>query len=238
MPTWVQPRDANQRFVEADRGPVLEHHVEDEGENRRLWRTRALRGEEGGLLRAAGGPDPRTFVLGCRAHRGIGVPVDPDHVVAELLGDAFGMVHVLPSPTHIDADQMSLIRAADPCGVCPRSASVTQHRQGHQKDRPGDQHRVPITFGATADPVPCPTQAAGVIGKVAWPTSAPAGCDDGVAVGRGVRVDSDDVALEVAHGGRQIGHCDVLLTHRLGVVAGVSPGEESRPKQACNEPHR
>jgi hypothetical protein len=30
------------------------------------------------------------------------------------LGNAFGMVYILPTPTHIDAEQMSLIRAADP----------------------------------------------------------------------------------------------------------------------------
>ncbi|MEO9322761.1 tyrosine-type recombinase/integrase [Nocardioides sp. C4-1] len=29
-------------------------------------------------------------------------------------GNAFGMVHILPAPTHIDADQMSPISAADP----------------------------------------------------------------------------------------------------------------------------
>jgi hypothetical protein len=28
-----------------------------------------------------------------------------------------GMVHILPAPTHIDADQMSPIRAADPCSM-------------------------------------------------------------------------------------------------------------------------
>lgn len=32
------------------------------------------------------------------------------------LGDAFGMVHILPASTHADADQVSPIRAADPVG--------------------------------------------------------------------------------------------------------------------------
>ncbi|VXC47612.1 hypothetical protein NOCARDAX2BIS_600049 [Nocardioides sp. AX2bis] len=58
------------------------------------------------------------------------------------LGNAFGMVHILPASTHIDADQMSPIRAADPiCDLTCENGLACTHGQQLETThyRPGGQ---------------------------------------------------------------------------------------------------